>query len=328
MSKEWYLLKSPYYTEGTEKDDFLFDLDIGFNDILQDSFQKDKVELCKGKFDGTNFEDEIVVNGFIESTEPDSANQSLVRQFVCKISTIKDYEYIKYDNAIWIIRTKPAHNEMYEKVVINLCNWVGKWQDKNLNVVLQPMFVLNASQYNNGVDGNKVLMIGSNQLMVYLPINNDTLYVKRDKRLFCDYNLVEPIPYIVTRTDSVSDSFGENRVVSWILTEDQYNPTTDNIKLMLCDYKSKPAQQDFKITYTGKPTIRTGGTWKTFTAQTTEICTWSTDIANENIVLSAENNICKIKCKYDEKLIDTQFNLICKVGDTESKVNITITGGV
>ena len=30
MSKEWYLIRQPYYTEGSEKQDLLFDSEMSF----------------------------------------------------------------------------------------------------------------------------------------------------------------------------------------------------------------------------------------------------------------------------------------------------------
>ena len=56
--------------------------------------------------------------------------------------------------------------------------------------------------------------------------------------MFIDYNIDSPIPYRITRNDTVSFSYMESRVCTLILTEDQYNPETDNKELMLCDYQS------------------------------------------------------------------------------------------
>lgn len=45
MSKEWYLIRQPYYTEGSEKPDLLFDSKMSFNDVLEDSVIEDDIIL-------------------------------------------------------------------------------------------------------------------------------------------------------------------------------------------------------------------------------------------------------------------------------------------
>ena len=46
MSTEWYLINSPHYTEGTEKNDFRFNADLGIDDFLIDSPLSNKILLC------------------------------------------------------------------------------------------------------------------------------------------------------------------------------------------------------------------------------------------------------------------------------------------
>ena len=48
MSTEWYLINSPHYTGGTEKNDFRFNANLGIDDFLIDSPFPIKFFFVKG----------------------------------------------------------------------------------------------------------------------------------------------------------------------------------------------------------------------------------------------------------------------------------------
>ena len=174
MSKEWYLIQQPYYTEGYEKPDLLFDSEMSFNDVLEDSVIEDDIILCSGVFNGENFENEFATKGIIQNEIPDTPTQAWQRQVLTYISTISDYKYIKYDNKIWLILTEPTNNKLYEKSILYLCNYVIKWQDGNGIVNYKPCNIQNASQYNSGTNETKVITIGYDQLMMYISLDEET----------------------------------------------------------------------------------------------------------------------------------------------------------
>lgn len=332
MSKEWYLIQQPYYTEGSEKPDLLFDSEMSFNDVLEDSVIEDDIILCSGVFDGKNFENEFATKGIIQNEIPDTPTQAWQRQVLTYISTISDYKYIKYDNKIWLILTEPTNNKLYEKSILYLCNYVIKWQDENGIVHYKPCNIQNASQYNSGTNETKVITIGYDQLMMYISLDEETKYFPHDKRFFIDYNDKEPTPYRITRPDTVSFSFGNGRCMHIILSESQYNPQTDRIDLMLCDYfKPNDATKPVEISYSGNAEIRCGGTVKTFTAKTDKSVTWSLKLLDKQqdfITMIVNENKVKIKCLNNNALIGSSFKLVCTVGDVLSELLINIVGGV
>lgn len=337
MSADWYLINSPHYTEGTERNDFRFNADLGIDDFLIDSPLSNKILLCKGKFDKetNSFEEEFETEGIIQGNSPETQTKGWQRQLLTRLRTISDYKYVKiYDEDykrwnIWLIMTMPSNNKMYEKVVLYLCNYIAKWQD-NGNMIYQPFHVQNASQYNTGEEGNKILTLGYNQLLVYTSLDDNTVYLDRTKRMFIDYNNINPLPYRITRIDTVSESYGENRVICLVFTEDVYDPNTDSIENWLCDYIKPKINQPIEITYTGNPMIRVGGSAKTFTANTTETVTWSVDNDFDgNISLILSGNACKIKCVFNEDIVNQTFTLSCTDKNKNiGMVEITITGGV
>ena len=176
-------------------------------------------------------------------------------------------------------------------------------------------------KYNTGEEGNKILMLGYNQLMAYVSLDDDTVVIDRNLRLFVDYNKVNPIPYKVTRPDTVTFSYGKNRVMCLVLTEDQYNPKTDSIENWLCDYfkPETPTTKDIEITFNGEPIIRSGGSAKTFKADGAySVNLWELEllsIQKDFVSLSYEGNTCKVRCKQNDNLVGTKFTLKCQDND-------------
>jgi hypothetical protein len=340
MSADWYLISSPHYTEGTETNDFEFNANLGVDDFLTDTPLSSKIFLCKGKFnnDDKSFEFEYETEGILQGVSPETQTKGWQRQLLTRLRTISDYKYVKiYDEDykrwnIWLIMTMPSNNKVYEKVVLYLCNYIAKWQDGDGNIIYQPFHVENASQYNTGEEGDKILTLGYNQLLVYTSLDDNTVYLNRTKRMFIDYNDINPLPYRITRIDTVSESYGENRVICLVFTEDVYDPDTDSIENWLCDYFKPKVSQPIEITYTGDPIIRVGGSAKTFTANTTETVTWELiTVAEQNkyITMTVTDNKCKIKCSNNELLIGSSIKLKCT--DTSGNIGellIDIVGGV
>lgn len=333
---EWYLINpQPTLNSGFEKDEFTDYAQDGFDELLTETNLGKDIIFCKGKFDGENFEYEVEGQGIVQSETPDAYTQGYKRQLLTRIGEISDYKYIKYDGLIWLIMTEPADNCIYDKCVLHQCNYIFKWQNANNDIIYRPASIENASQYNTGEEGNKILILGYNQLMAYVSLDDDTVVIDRNLRLFVDYNKVNPIPYKVTRPDTVTFSYGKNRVMCLVLTEDQYNPKTDSIENWLCDYfkPETPTTKDIEITFNGEPIIRSGGSAKTFKADNAySVNLWELEllsIQKDFVSLSYEGNICKIKCKYNDNLVGTKFTLKCQDNDGHfGQVVIKIGSGV
>ena len=322
---EWYLINpQPTLNSGFEKDEFTDYAQDGFDELLTETQLGKAIKFCKGKFDGENFEIEVEGEGIVQSETPDAYTQGYKRQLLTRIADkVADYKYIKYDGAIWLIMTEPADNCIYDKCVLHQCNYILKWQNTNKDIIYCPASIENASQYNTGEEGNKILMLGYNQLMAYISLDDDTVVIDRNLRLFVDYNKVNPIPYKVTRPDTVAFSYGKNRVMYLVLTEDQYNPKTDSIENWLCDYFQI---SNITITYSGNPTIRVGGT-KTLKVDTTETVTWSVE-SDIGATITPDGNSVKVKCINNIDYVGKTVTVKATVGNSTGECLLTVIGGV
>ena len=211
------------------------------------------------------------------------------------------------------------------------CNNFLKWQDSSGKIFEYPVFDINSTQYNSGVQGDKVMTLGSTQHMLKITADENTIALEHDKRFFNDRNTKRPTVFKLTQNDTTALNYDKG-LLHLTITEDEYNPNTDSIEDWLCDYFKSNFPTPIEITYTGNPIIRVGGSAKTFTANTIETVTWeliTTDMQNKYITMTVTDNKCKIKCSNNELLIGSSIKLKCT--DTNGNVGellIDMAGGV
>lgn len=250
-------------------------------------------------------------------------------------------DYVEWADAMWLMVSCDWDKEVYTYGKMQQCNYVLKWQNADADVIERWSVVLSASKYNNGEKYNNVIVVGSNQLMVYLPIDEETLKLKSDKRLMVDFNTESPKCYDVTRVDTVTmgyDGTAEPRYdgkgcILLVLTETEINPDVDRIDLMLCDYINPndiPHPSPINITYSGLPQLRIGGR-KTFTAETENEVVFSlvnSALLDGKLTMEQTGNKCVVKCANDSALVGATFKVIVAGGGQQSELLVDVIGAV
>ena len=250
-------------------------------------------------------------------------------------------DYVEWADAMWLMVSCDWDKEVYTYGKMQQCNYVLKWQNTDADVIERWSVVLSASKYNNGEKYNNVIVVGSNQLMVYLPIDEETLKLRSDKRLMVDFNTESPKCYDITRVDTVTmgyDGTAEPRYdgkgcILLVLTETEINPDVDRIDLMLCDYINPndiPHPSPINITYSGSPSIRIGGR-KTFTAETENEVVFSlvnSALLDGKLTMAQTGNKCVVKCANDSALVGATFKVVVAGGGQRSELLVDIIGAV
>ena len=250
-------------------------------------------------------------------------------------------DYVEWADAMWLMVSCDWDKEVYTYGKMQQCNYVLKWQNTDANVIERWSVVLSASKYNNGEKYNNVIVVGSNQLMVYLPIDEETLKLRSDKRLMVDFNTESPKCYDITRVDTVTmgyDGTAEPRYdgkgcILLVLTETEINPDVDRIDLMLCDYidpNDIPHPTPINITYSGSPSIRIGGR-KTFTAETENEVVFSlvnSALLDGKLTMEQTGNKCVVKCANDVALVGATFKVEVAGGGQRSELLVDVIGAV
>lgn len=340
--ENWYLIQGqPTFNGGTETDDFYKYVNDGFEELLETPLASD-VLLCSGQYnpDTEEFETEVESKAIIQNKTFDAYTQGWKRQVLTRISDkIAQYKYIKAKDTmgnwqIYLIMTMPDTNEMYEKTVVHECNYVLRWQDKKTGIIYDyPCLVENASQYNSGIETvNSILQTSYNQYMCWLSFDDISTSLKRDMRMFIDYTTEIPETYIITSTSKVPYSYRERRIIRITFTETEYNPDTDRIDLMVCDYidpnNIPEPTSPIEIMYVGKPEIKIGGR-KTFRVDSLNPVTFSMvlpELCNDKVTLEQTGNSCVIKCDNYITMVGSKFKLIATSEGRQSELMITIKG--
>ena len=336
--QSWYVI-DPQPTlnnelENDEWNDWVLD---SFDEALTETPLGKEIYLCKGQYNGEQFEVEVKTEGIVQSETPDAYTQGWQRQLLTRISdNVQDYKYIRYNDKIWVIMTMPSNNTIYNKCVIHLCNYVLKWQNRQTGqIYYYPSCVLDATQYNTGIENRQnVITTGYIQLMAWLSLDEISVSVERDMRMFIDTNKVNPTVYVITSKSTVPYSYGaDERVLRITFTEDIYNPDTDSIENWLCNYidpNSIPQPTEpIEISYAGKPTVRIGMS-KTFTSSADNVVFSLVvpEIWENNISMTQTGNKIVVKCSNNPDMVGSSFKIEVAGNGQRSELLVTIIGAV
>ena len=289
----------------------------------------DREENCQ--LNGEDFfESPRIYNRLIKTNYYQSLNMETINEG----DRFKSGDLLSYDNDEWICTSSFVFHDLYCKGNFIRTNYTLRWQNAKREIIERRCYIISASQYNSGEEGNKTIMLGYNQYMIVLPSDSETNILDRKKRMFIDKNEENPTPYRITRNDTVPYSDWDRGCVCLVVTEDQFNEKTDSIEEWICDYvEPEKSTEPIEITCINEPQIRSGGTFKTFTANSQNKISWeliTLDVQRDFIELFEINsNQCKVRCKRNDSLIGTVFKLVASINDdNKTEILITIVGGV
>ncbi len=341
--QEWYVINpQPTMLDGLEKDEWDAWVADSFDELITETPLRDDVKLCRGQFNGETgeFEVEVETQAIIQNRDFDAYTQGWKRQILTRISdNLAEYKYVKVidtlgNTQIYLIMTMPESNKIYTKAVLHECNYTLKWQDAEGRIYYYPTYTADATQYNTGVERNgNVLETGYIQLMSWISLDDITRELYRDKRMFIDVATERPETYVITSTSKVPYSYNEMRIMRITFTECEYNPKTDRVDLMLCDYInpndiSHPSP--INITYSGLPQLRIGGR-KTFTAETGNEVVFSlvnSALLDGKLTMEQTGNKCVVKCANDSALVGATFKVRASHNGVVSELLVDIIGAV
>ena len=251
MAQEWYLMKSPHDIVSGFEEEALDDFGAeGLQEMLDSDFAYD-VELC-------NYDLSLCkkIRAVIQNRTQDTKLKSLIRHMLVPIGTCKAGQYVKYKGRYWLIVGLVDDNMVYEKAILSICNWRMTWINDSGKIVQRWARVDSASQYNNGETDKKFYFIRTDQLMVYMPDDPDSLMLDSGKRFIIDKRCEiyeQGIPegatvvtgkpltvYDVTRRDSVLDNYDGSGLSGLLLTQMEQSDTdgyyvVDGKGYWLCD---------------------------------------------------------------------------------------------
>ena len=184
---------------------------------------------------------DILLNGKKTQLIINSGTQPYYKEFQSLPSQeINIGDYVEWANSHWIVVTCDSDDEIYRDGKLNQCNYLLKWQNELGEIIERWAVIQSASKYNDGTDSNAVITLGSDQLSIIVPIDSETIKLKKSmsKKFFIDGNTEDPTTYELTGTGNVPDTYNGHGITSWIVKECAYTATEDDLKYGVCNYKA------------------------------------------------------------------------------------------
>ena len=159
-------------------------------------------------------------------------------------------DYIQWGRGVWLVQSCSTDDETYKRGQLWECNWIMKWENDDGDIIERWCFASSASKYNEGVEEDKVFILGSDQCKVYMPVDEEVLAVtKKKEMLFIIDNAIvgQPRIYEAHNPSNVYSTFDILRdddgkihgVTDWILKETTYTLTEEERELGVCKHRKK-----------------------------------------------------------------------------------------
>lgn len=261
MSVEWYLLNDRNnQLSGFEE----IDKD-GFAEIIGSDIAED-VELFN-----YDLSERKEIKAIIQEKMTDTRLKTLNRHALVPIGTLCAGMYIKYNGIYWLIEGIVDNNGIYEKAVMTFCNYYLTWVNASGDIIQRWANISSASQYNNGETTTSHYYDRTDQLMVSMPDDKESLMLNTGERFIVDrrckiyeasfdedtvVNTDNPvIVYRLTRSDSVLYDYQNSGYFQFLIYQDEQREydgyyVVNGKGYWLCKDMRKP------ISITGKSEIK------------------------------------------------------------------------
>lgn len=251
---------------------------------------------------------------------------------------------VEWNNRYWLILYSDCEDEIYQRGLMYQCNICLKWQNENGDILVRYGYSEDITEYATGVVNNKLLDSIELSFKINLPMDEETVKLRRGKRFLFDVITDEPNAYILTNRNVNTMNFipvnidkeyefdGRDRVLQLTLSQTQLSEK-DNTELMIADYfeaEPEPVKTYCNIVYRGKNEIKLGGNFKTFSAEFYDNNgqlidlepVWrvvATEEAEKKIIVEQSGSSIKIKAPDDAALLNTQIKI--ELYDKDGKYN-------
>ena len=223
MSESWYLMTTPNQMSGFENDYFTDYATDSFSELLT-TFVGEDVTIYNSTMT-TN----TIVKGIVQSKyQKQNEMQILLPLNSCEIGM-----YVKYKNLYWLIIDFVNDNKMYQKAIIQICNYTLPFQHPQTGTTLSYPCVEESSNMAIGIDESDIINTLNGIKRIKLPFDDNTKLIDYDDRFFISKG--GTTTYKVTNINNTEFNYGDKGLIVLTLKADSsYNPLTD--KNGVCNY--------------------------------------------------------------------------------------------
>lgn len=182
-------------------------------------------------------------------------------------------QYVVWNDVLWLICETDMEDEIYYRGTIRQCNKKLRWQNADGKILERWAATEDKVSNAHGVDTREYIDKINSSYNIYLPLDEDTVKIRRYQRFIMDADLDDPDTYVVKNRNvitTVFDTEQKHGVIVLTLAQDEKNTDNDSKDMWIADYekpKDKISGTRCEIRFNGKSSdIKAGGSFKTFTA--------------------------------------------------------------
>ena len=246
-------------------------------------------------------------------------------------------QIVLWDGSHWLITQRDLDNDIITRGYMQQCNRQITWQNPESRKIFSLWATVEKPYYSN-LDASQKIEVSTREFRVQIPYTDESKLIDIGKRFMLETIGGEPKTYRVVSVDSMTQRFDrDGEITGFIilnLEQDLYNPHTDNIELEVCDYIPEDqfveVFEQAEITYRGKPTVRAGGSKKTFIGSVVgsdEVGSWSIAANRKQIAginCTADGNKFSIIVDDDMHLVGTILTLTFKGKNSIATIEIEV----
>lgn len=244
---------------------------------------------------------------------------------------------VYWNERYFLITAADAEDEVYQSGEMFQCNIYLKWQNEKGEIIGRYGYSEVKSQFTDGITEGNAMMKIVQTVNIKLPLDSETVKLRRDKRFLIDVVTEKPSAYILTNRNVTSYNFtpanisntadtfnGKDKLLVLTLSQTQLSEK-DNCELMIADYIDNTnigsnSNGICSIIYSGQPVIKVGGSDKKFTAEFKDSNgkilnikpVWNVTVMPEfqkKFKITKDENWIKISAVNDLNLLGTQILL-------------------
>ncbi len=254
-------------------------------------------------------------------------------------------------NSHWLITERDFEDEITVRGRIQICQKEIIQQDSD-TLEIRSLWATVEKPYYSNLKENNSIGYSTREFRIQMPFDDYSSKLNVGKRLMLEVINGVPKTYRVTSVDQMTGRIDyKNEQVGFLsfnVEQDLYNPETDNLEKMICNYIPVPEKEDtpekpvpppvpeLKIMFNGEPTIRTGGIGKSFTASINgvegePVVEWSLvgkavpfGVHFKSAAANASAQKCMIVAEDDIDLIGVAVELKATYKEFTSSVNLEV----
>lgn len=181
---------------------------------------------------------QVRINGIEQTVTITNQKDSMATKKICALPGEKLVHggLVDFANQKWLITEVDANDEVYASGLMEQCNHLLKWINKQGELIEKWCIVEDGTKYLIGEKSKDMMAIGDSRIAITIGKDRDTVELRRGKRfLIDDLDEETPLAYQITKSNKLFNLYDGRGVFRFILNE--VNMTdNDNVELRIADF--------------------------------------------------------------------------------------------